>query len=225
MTALNWEGTLKPNIGNFLFAKSQWAGNPSKKEKYLGKASDYCPKETLFATHRYFGYLDTFDDEADQCADVMKYFYDGMTPAWTMFFNAAVAKIKKKNYGDAVRLLNHSLYHLPYYQPAIDILRKIYSMAPFPRRGVNMKRVKETTLRGIDFFEADIKVQESMIQANRERIVSLILSEKVEMNIPPNWLYDFRGKVFTPPTQVPEGGQIVEIGVAKLPAIIYPNNP
>ena len=223
LIAFNWEGVIKSNIGNFLFSKHQWDSNPNKKEYYLSKASDFCPKETIFQTHRYQSYIHTIPDEAEQCTDVARHFYDGMTPIWVMFFNSAVVKMKKRNYSDAVRMLNHSLYHLPYFKPARELLGKIYPLAPFPRRGVILKRINDESINGIAFLEADIGKMEVAIQVSRERIVNFILSEKVRMNVPVDWIFDFRHKIFILPTEIPSDGQLIELGPSRLPVIVNKN--
>ena len=222
LAAMLWEGVIKPNIGNYWFTRYQLAKHPQNKEKHISKAVDYAPRETIYQTHRLISYLFVFPDESEQCAEVIRQHYDGMTPAWTMFLNSARVKIAKKQYSDALRMYQNSIYHLPSFEQSKRELSKVFPYAPFTRRKIILKKASDESINAINLFKTNIKNEELNIQLNNERTLNVVQTEKVKMNVPHEWPFDFNQNMFISPTNVPEGSQVIELGLTRIPIVINP---
>lgn len=222
LSAMLWEGTLKPNIGNYFFTRYNFERTPWGKERWLQKAMSICPKETIFRTHAFISYLGNFPAEASQHAEVMRQHYDGMTPAWTLMFNSAVANIARKRYDDGVRLLQKALYYLPYFETAKQELSKIIALAPFVRRVITLKKISDESVNAIGQLQAEAGHFESKLLTNQANLATVILTEKVKMSIPEDWIFDLNQKIFIGPQQVPGDTNIAYLGFAKVPVIVNP---
>lgn len=222
ITAMVWEGTIKPNVGNYFFSCYNFSKDGRKKERYLMQAAKWCPRETIYRTHLMIGYLHTYPDEADQHAEVMREHFDGMTPGWICDFNSGMAAIKVGRWDAALRYLQQALFHLPYMDEAKAMFKQVWPKAPFQRR-INLKQLSQEAMallsgcmNAIKGFQGEIQKQE-LIQQN------VILTEKVRMGIPPDWLFDGQANLFVPPDQVPAGKKIVELAPCRLQVLVPEN--
>ena len=224
LSAMIWEGSIKPNLGNYYFRCYSFSSVAINKERYLQKALTYCPKDTIFRTHAMIGYIDAFPNEADQHAESMRQHFDGMTPAWVMALNSGIAKVANKQYEDAVRFFKDSLFFYPLFDAAKAELQKIWHLAPFPRRRIMSKQVTAEGINAIAFYQSEIKNLKSVIQTTEANLVNIILSEKLKMNIPLDWVFDLENKMFLSPKEITPNMQIVQVGAAKIPIAIKKQN-
>lgn len=226
LLAMLWEGTIKPNLGNYYFTKYNFSKNSRNRERWLLKAVNICPRNSIFRTHLVIGYMDTYIDEASSQAEVLRQHYDGMVPAWVMSFNSAMIKIRQRNWAEAVRFLKDSLYFYPYFEPAIEQMSKIINMAPLERRRIVMKNITDEGRRALEslkhrseFVKEKINSLTGELKNIESDSVSIILQEKVRLNIPLDWAYDLKSTAFLSPTEYSDK-KVAPIGVAGLPIIV-----
>jgi O-antigen ligase len=223
LAAMNWEGVIKPNLGNWYFTKANFSQYSYNKEKYLNKAMDMCPKETIFRTHMLIGYMDSLPNESDQQAEAMRQHYDGMTPGWAMAYNSAMAAIANQRWEDAGRFLRDSLVFYPAFQPARDLMAKIWAKIPLPRERIKMKKMTDEGLTAIrahqqraDGMQKEIQRELINVQLSIENI---ILNEKLRLNIPIDWPFDVQTGVFLSPREVQGDMKVIEMPSARTPVI------
>lgn len=194
LAALLWEGSIKPNAANFYFNKYSFSRDMMLREKFLIKATDFSPRETIFRTHAAVNYSETVPSFAEKHANVMSYFYDGMTPAWMMFYNVAMVKAANGKFEEAIEYLNHSLYYFPRFKPALQFMQMIWAEAKMPERRILMKRMTKEGLLAI-------KLHRTEAEKHNMAIENIILQEKVKSNIPIEWSFDLKEGVFLTPTE------------------------
>ena len=164
------------------------------------------------------GYLESFPEEADQNAEVMRQHFDGMSPGWIMSFNSGLAKIARKNWYDALRFFKDSLYFYPSFEPGRTNYNYVYPLAPLPRRKALMKRITGEGSEAIGKIQSNIKILQSNIQTQELSVANIILSEKVKLNIPESWVYDLGQGLYLTREEVGDR-QVVEIGATKVAVI------
>ena len=193
--ALLYEGVWKPNIGNYYFLKFLFLGDSELKEFSLLKAMEYCPKETIFLDRAIQGYSAGFPDLAERYADRMLLSYDGMTPAWTMFYNVAMAKLGVKNLTQAFKYFQDSAYYYPRFKLPFEQLVNIWPLIPLPRRRILMKKITE---------EGNAQLNALMNEMDKVNlsIEVTILREKVKLGIPEDWGFDMQTRQFLTPEEV-----------------------
>ena len=222
LAAMLWEGVIKPNLGNYYFSKFNISKH--KKGDYINKALHYCPMESIFITHMLIGHLWINPNQADQYAEQLRRHYDGMVPAWTMTYNCGVAKALTKNYEDALRFFRDSLKYYPSFEPSAKEYNRYYSLAPLPKRGVILvKRISETAQAHIKTCESELNNIRNATAAIESNMTNILLTEKVNMNIPPNWPYDPVIQMFISPEQI-DGRPVIEIGPTKF-LMVKPQQP
>ena len=189
LAAMLWEGCFKPNAGNWFFRKYSFADDQEAAEKYLMKAIECCPHETIYRTHAMMGYLEAYPDYAEKHANVMREFYDGMTPAWVMFYNAGLVKAANKKWTEAMENFNHSLYYYPRFLPAAKYIEKIWPKAPLPQQRVKGKRIGSELLKTIQSHRAK---QREYVKGKNE----ILDEERRRLGVPTDWVYDSKRGVF-----------------------------
>jgi len=197
LCALIWEGCVKPNVGNYYFLKYIFAKDVEKKEKYLLEATKICPKETIFRTHFAIGYFDTYPDQAERHAEIMYRFYDGMTPAWQMYYNVGIAKLLNKKWAEAFEFFNHSLYYYPRFESALQRMQEIYALIPLPKRRLVVKQISQEGAASIKVHQVEIEKHHALIQ-------NVVLAEKIKLNIPLEWPYNVEMGTFMSPREAEE---------------------
>jgi len=213
--AMLWEGSIKPNIGNYFFSKYSYCSIAGKKENLLLKAIKYCPKESIFRTHAVIGYIRGFPQLADQHARKLLEFFDGMVPAWMMYYNAGISAKANKKWEDGLMFFEKALSNLPSFEPAREAFKSIYAYAALPKRRIDLKRISEQAELSIkNCHEEVVRVQE----AARLNMANIILSEKVKQNIPFEWPFDMQSMHFIMPEQVGDR-ELAEIGPTKVPIV------
>ena len=82
-----------------------------------------------------------------------------------------------------------------------------------------MKQATEEGLNAINFYKSEAQRHQSAILNAEQTIVSVILTEKLKLNIPLDWAFDLDTGRFLSPSEIdPETG-IIELGPTKLPVL------
>lgn len=220
LAAMLWEGVIKPNYGNHIFTKYNFTTTIEKKEKYLRKAINYCPKESIFRTHMLIGYLEGFPMEADFNAEMLRHHYDGMTPAWISAFNCGVVKLKKKQYAEAAKFFQETLFFLPSFDAARQHLAKIFPLVPLDKKGVIMKQMTEEGVNAVRAHQIEVRRLQEVIQNSEGSFINVVLTEKIKMNIPLDWAFEPETCRYFNMSELPSGMKVIEIGPTKLPIIV-----
>lgn len=215
VAAMLWEGSIKPNLGNYYFSKYGYCTIGKKKEDLLLKAIKCCPKESVFRTHALIGYIRGFPQIASWHASKLVEHFDGMVPAWTMWFNAGIAAKANKRWEEAVMYFEESLKSLPTFDAAKNEFQKTFPLAALPKRRIEVKRISDEGALAIKHcHEHVVKTQE----AAKQSMAEIILSEKVKKNIPFEWPFDMANMIFIMPEQVGDR-ELGEIGSTKVPIV------
>ena len=227
LAAMLWEGVIKPNLGNYYFSCYSFSTKTGKKERFLIKAIELCPRETVFRTHMMIGYLNTFTDEAIQNAEVMRQHFDGMTPGWANEYNSAVVSAKDKRYEEAMRHLQKCLFYLPSFQDARTLFQQLWPRAPFGRRRIVLKQISQEAINLIIAHQAQIRAAQAEMKNLQNEMFkqelstqNVVLAEKCKLGIPVDWPFDGEHNLFIPPDKIPPGKKILEVGPAKLPILV-----
>ena len=220
LAAMIWEGVIKPNIGNYLFTKHSFSAIIEKKERYLRKAIRYCPKESIFRTHMLIGYLEGFPMEADFNAEMLRHHYDGMMPAWASAYNCGAVKLKKLQFAEAARFFSEALFFLPSFDVARQQLERILPLVPFERRGNIMKQMTGEGVNAVRHFQSEVRRLQESIQKSEGTFINIVLTEKIKMNIPLDWVFDPDTCQFFNMSELPPGSQVIELGPTKLPLLV-----
>ena len=137
------------------------------------------------------GYLEAYPEHAEKHANIMREFYDGMTPAWVMFYNVGLAKAANEKWAEATENFNHSLYYYPRFLPAAKYIENIWPKAPLPQQRVRGKRVDPELLKTIQLHrtkqEEYVEVRDGILDRERRRL-----------GVPADWAYDSKKGVFAP---------------------------
>uniref|UniRef100_A0A6M3IDW5 Putative O-antigen ligase n=1 Tax=viral metagenome TaxID=1070528 RepID=A0A6M3IDW5_9ZZZZ len=220
LMAMLWEGVIKPNLGNYFFTKYNFTGIITKKEKYLRKAINYCPRESIFRTHLLIGYLDVFPQEADFHAEILRNHFDGMTPAWSSAFNCGAAKLRRRHFEDAFKFFEESLYFLPSFEDARNRLIQIFPLTPFKRRQITMKQMTEVGIQAVRQGQAEVNALQREISNSQTKFCAVVLNEKLKLNIPIEWAFNPENCQFLSPGEIPADFNVVEIGPTALPLCV-----
>ena len=227
IAAMLWEGVIKPNLGNWYFTKYNFTSNMRKKEIYLNKAISVCPKESIFRTHMLVGYLEAFPQEADFHAEMLRNHYDGMIPAWASAYNCGIAKFMRKEFEDAFKFFDESLFFLPYFEDARNRLMQIYPLTPFKRSPIAMKQMTEIGVQAVrsgqaevNFLQKEIQNLQKEIQNSQNKFCAVVLNEKLKLNIPMDWAFEPESCQFLAQNEIPPNCTVVQIGPTMLPLCI-----
>lgn len=220
LAAMLWEGSIKPNLGNYYFTKYTFTSIIKKKEMFLRKAIRFCPRESIFRTHLLIGYLELFPQESDFNAEMLRAHFDGMMPAWVASYNSGVVKMRRRQFEDAFKMFEESVYFLPYFDDARNRLAQIFPLTPFKRRQILMKQMTEVGIQAVRFGQKEVRDLQKDIQSTQDRFCAIVLNEKLKMNIPIDWIFDPETCNYYSPTEIPSGYSIVEIGPTRMPICV-----
>ena len=211
-----WEGSIKPNLGNFYFSLSQFSHYPENKEKYLTKAIKTCPKDNMYRTHAMIGYLDSNPYESEGHAETIRQHFDGMVPAWAARTNFGIIKAKRKDYETAISFFNDAINYYPKFQQAQQLYAKMFPKAPFPKRRIMNKEFTEEAKSLISNYHEKLNSTQMDFQSKINEINSIIcniiLSEKVKNRIPEDWVCDIKNGSFIPLSEISDPANVIKFG-------------
>lgn len=223
LAAFLWETVIKPNAGNYFFSMYNFCTKGWKKEVFLNKALEMCPRETMFRTHMMIGYMNTFLDESSQHMEIIRQHYDGMIPAWAVDFNSGIIAMRNQQYEASVRHCEKSLFYLPTFSDSQMLHRQVWPKAPLKRRRIGMKQISQESLAKIQGIQQQIQALQAQLQQHDLSTHSIILAEKVRLSVPPEWAFNGEANQFVPPDKIPAGKKVVQVGPSALP-IVVPEN-
>jgi len=194
VAAILWEGSIKQNIANYYFLKQSFARNGNNKEKYLTKAVELCPKNSMFRTHMMLGYTHSFPDIAEKQGNFTYNFYDGIITEWGMYTNLGVIKSIRGKYDEAVECFSNAINSNPRFEPALAGIRSVWAKAPLPRRRLTLKQMTQEGLLALKLSQTEISKQQAIME-------NIVLKEKLKLNIPIEWPFDTEKGIFLTPEE------------------------
>lgn len=220
LLAMLYEGVLKPNLGNWYFTKYNFIKGVMRKERYLQKAIEIRPRDSVYRTHAVIGYLQGFPEESDRHADILRCHFDGMSPAWVVALNCSIVKSTRGMWSDSERLLQEALWYNPRFEEARQEYAKVYPHAPLPKRRTQMKIMTDGSKNLYKAIQAEIEAHKAEIATREMAIGNVILTDKVKMSIPEDWIFDIETMTFLTKQELQEHQEVVEMGPTKIPIAV-----
>ena len=220
LAAMIWEGSIKPNLGNWYFTKYNFTSNLNKKEYYLRKAVKACPKESIFRTHLLVGYMEVFPQEADYHAEILRNNFDGMIPAWAMSYNCGAVKIKRKEFENAFKFFEDSLFYLPYFEDAKIRIGQIFPLTSFRKGAITLKQMTDIGIQAVRAGQAEVNSLQREIQNSHNKFCAIVLNEKLKLNIPIDWAFNPDTGQFLAPNEIPPDYSVVGVGPTQMPLCV-----
>lgn len=215
--------SLIPNLANYYFTKYTFSSSRRKME-YLDKAIKLMPRASIFRTYALIAYLDTNPEFSELHAEVLRNHYDGMVPAWTMFYNCGIVKKLRRHYQDAGNFFEQSLYLLPRFEASQNELNVISQLTPLKRRGILAKQLTGEGVQAVAHYNERINATKEKMNALQQEAISyelsigqIILAEKTRLNIPANWVFHIEENLFLAPTEINDAYELGTMGPGQIP--------